>query len=58
MYVHAIRGYGYELCIDFDIFEAEYDQIERQILDPTSDLYIFNPEFVIIFYCTNKLLKK
>ncbi len=58
MYVQAIKGYGYELNLDFDIFEAEYDQIERQILDPTSDLYNFNPEFVIIFYCTNKLLKK
>jgi len=58
MYAQALKGYGYEVNIDFDIFEAEYDQIERQIFDPTSDLYVFKPEFVIIFYCTNKLLKK
>lgn len=58
MYVQAIKGYGYEVQIDFEIFEAEYDQIERQIYDPTSDLYQFNPEFVIIFYCSNKLLRK
>ena len=58
MYAQSIKGFGYELNVDFDIFEAEYDQIERQIFDPTSDLYEFKPEFVIIFYCTNKLLKK
>ena len=58
LYAQALKGYGYEVNIDFTVFEAEYDQIERQILDPTSDLYEFKPEFVIIFYCTNKLLKK
>ena len=58
MYAQAIKGYGYDTNINFDIFEAEYDQIERQIFDPTSDLYKFKPEYVIIFYCTNKLLKK
>lgn len=58
MYTQAIKGYGYEEKINFDIFEAEYDQIERQIYDPTSDLYQFNPEFVVVFYCSNKLLKK
>lgn len=58
MLSQAIKGFGYESKIDFDIFEAEYDQIERQIFDPTSDLYQYNPEFVIVFYCSNKLLKK
>jgi FkbH-like protein len=58
MYVQAIRGFGYEVGMNFEIFEAEYDQIERQIYDPTSDLYRFSPAFVIIFYCSNKLLKK
>ena len=58
MYVQAIKGYGYEEGIAFDIFEADYDQIELQAYDFNSDLYLFNPDYVIIFYCTNKLLKK
>ena len=58
MYALTIKGYGYEVTTNFEIFEAEYDQIERQIFDPTSDLYEFKPEFVIIFYCSSKLLKK
>ena len=58
LYVQAFRGYGYEEGINFDVFEADYDQIERQVYDPTSELYQFAPEFVVVFYCTNKLLKK
>lgn len=40
-----------------DVFEADYNQVERQILDPTSQLYEFNPEYVIIFQSTHKLLE-
>jgi FkbH-like protein len=58
IYVQALKGYGYEARNHFDIFEADYDQIERQAFDPTSELYEFSPDFIIIFYCTNKLLKK
>ncbi|MFZ4058426.1 MAG: HAD-IIIC family phosphatase [Ferruginibacter sp.] len=54
----SIKGYGYTVNINFNLFEADYDQIERQILDPTSELYAFKPEYVVIFYCSNKLLKK
>ncbi len=58
MYVQAIKGYGYETGINLDIFEADYDQIELLAFDPTSELYEFNPEYVIIFYCVNNLIKK
>ena len=58
MYVQALKGYGYEQGINFETFEADYDQIERQIFDPTSDYYDFKPDFTIIFYCVNKLIKK
>jgi FkbH-like protein len=58
MLAQAIRGYGYESGIHFDVFEADYDQIELQIFDTKSELYQFKPDYIIIFYCTNKLLKK
>jgi FkbH-like protein len=54
----AIQAYGYELGIKFDVWEADYDQVERQILDISSDLYKLNPEFVIIFQSSQKLVKK
>lgn len=50
----AIKGLAVTKGYDLDLFEAEYNQIERQLLDPTSDLYEFDPEFVIIFQSTHK----
>lgn len=54
--VRAIKGYGYNEKINFEIYEADYQQIERQIVDLNSNLYKFNPEYVIIFESTEKLM--
>ena len=51
----AIRGMGVERGYNIDLFEAEYNQVERQFLDPTSDLYQFNADFIVIFQSTHKL---
>lgn len=56
--VQAIEGYGYEMRIKFECFEADFDQIERQTLDTSSELYKFNPEYVCIFQSTQKGMKK
>jgi len=55
--VQAIKCYGYETGHNFDIYEADYAQIERQIFDSSSELYRFNPEFIIVFHSSQKLLK-
>jgi len=54
--VQAIKGYGYNEKINFEIYEADYQQIEKQIIDFNSDLYKFNPGYVIIFESTEKLI--
>ena len=54
----AIRGLGYDNQFDLQIWEADFNQVERQILDPTSELYEFVPEIVIIFQSSHKLLGK
>ena len=51
----AIRGMGVERGYNIDLFEAEYNQVERQLLDPTSDMYHFDADFIIIFQSTHKL---
>lgn len=51
----AIRGMGIERGYNIDLFEAEYNQVERQLLDPTSDLYQFDADFIVIFQSTHKL---
>lgn len=54
----AIRGYGYEYNYDLKIMEADYNQVERQVLSHNSELYNHSPEVVIIFKSTHKLLQK
>ncbi len=43
----ALLGYGYEVQINFEIYEADYSQIDLQIFDPSSELYEFKPDFIL-----------
>ena len=54
----AIRGTGYDHGFDLEIFEADFNQIERQVFDPSSELYEFKPEIIILFQSSHKLLAK
>jgi FkbH-like protein len=51
----AIKAQGYFGKIRFEIFEADFDQLDRQILDPGSELYQAQPEFVVIYACAEEL---
>ena len=51
----AIRGTGVERGYNIDLYEAEYNQIERELLDPTSEFYEFNADFIVLFQSTHKL---
>ncbi|MFZ1785047.1 MAG: HAD-IIIC family phosphatase [Ferruginibacter sp.] len=52
----ALRGTGYDYGFDLQIWEADFNQIERQVFDPTSELYDLQPDLVIIFHASHKLL--
>ena len=54
----ALRGEGFDRGYDVNLFEAEYNQVERQVLDPTSDLYEFGAGYTVVFQSTHKLLEK
>ena len=54
----AIRGEAMARGLSLDLFEAEYNQVERQVLDPTSELYGFEAEYTVVFQSAHKLLEK
>lgn len=54
----AIKGMGIERGYNIDLFEAEYNQVERQILDSTSELYGHNAKYTVVFQSTHKLMEK
>jgi FkbH-like protein len=56
--IQAIRGMGYDYRYDLQIWEADYNQIERQVMDSSSELYDFDPAIIIIFQSSHKLLGK
>ena len=54
----ALRGTGYDAGLDLQIWEADFGQIERQVFDTASELYTYQPDIVVIFQSTHKLLGK
>jgi len=54
----AIKGMGIERGYQVELFEAEYNQVERQFMDPTSDLYEFDADYIVVFQSTHKLGEK
>ena len=57
-FAKALRAYGYEEKISFEIFEADFDQMDRQILDPSSELYHSQPEYIALYLTAEKLWER
>ena len=53
----AIKGYGVEENICFQIFDADYNQIDAQLMDENSEFYQFCPQFALLYMCSEKLYR-
>lgn len=51
----AIKGYSVLNNYPIDVIDIDYNLIDAQILDDTSELYAVNPNFTLIFQCSEKL---
>ena len=51
----AIRGTGVLRGLNIQLFEAEYNQVERQFMDPSSELHEYDADFIILFQSSHKL---
>lgn len=51
----AIKGYGFEVGLNIDLYDADYNQITAQTIDENSELYRFQPQSVLLFMCAEKL---
>ncbi len=54
----AIRGAGVIRGYRFNMFEADYNQVEQQVLDPISNLHQYDAKYNIFFQSTHKLLEQ
>ena len=56
--VTAIQGYAYLENLNLKIIDTDYNLIDAQVFDDKSELYISDPEFVLIIMCCEKLARE
>lgn len=54
----SIRGEGILRGYNVELWEADYSQVEMQVMDAASELYQIGADYVIVFQSTHKLLEK
>lgn len=56
-FVQALKGYGIERGFNFEIYEGDYNQVDQQLLNPSSELYASSPHYIVLFHSAQKLLR-
>ncbi len=51
----SLKGFVRHLGHRFELYEAEFDQIELQVFDPESELHRFAPDTVIVYHAAEKI---
>lgn len=51
----AVQGALYAKGVTAHVFDADYDQILAQVIDPDSELYAFKPNAVLFCLCAERL---
>lgn len=54
----AIKGYAYEEGLAADVLDTDYNQIQAQVMDNNSRLYKFNPDYALIYMCSEHLYEE
>lgn len=50
-----LRGAARARGVELELWEADYDQLQAQILDEGSELYAYKPASILLFLCAEKL---
>ncbi len=54
----AIRAQGYEARLALNVLDADFDQMNRQILDGSSEMHEFSPEYVVLYPAVERLWER
>lgn len=54
----GIKGYLKSEGINANVFDADYNQIDSQLLDVNSETYEFNPDAILIYISTDKIYEE
>ncbi len=51
----VLRGYARYTDLNLDVFDADYNQLDAQIMDLNSEMYAFDAQAVLLYMCAEKL---
>ncbi len=54
----AVEGFGKLSGLNLSIYDADYNQIDAQLLDPKSEVYSYSPDYILLWLCTEKLYEE
>ena len=54
----ALTGESVRRGFPMQVYDADYDQMEAELLNPASELYAFQPDFILLFASAEKLKKR
>ncbi len=54
----AINGYAKLESVGIEVFDADYNQIDAQLLDAASETYEFKPDCILLYLSTDKLYEE
>lgn len=54
----AVEGLGKLSGINLSVYDADYNQIDEQLLDPSSEVYSYKPDEILLWISTEKLYEE
>lgn len=54
----AIGGYAHLCGMNLKVFDADYDQIDAQLLDPSSETYGYAPDYILLYLATDRIYEE
>lgn len=54
----AIQGYAKLSSINLNVYDADYNQIDAQLLDPSSEVFEFKPDNILLWLSTDKIYEE
>lgn len=54
----AVEGFGKLSGLNLSVYDADYNQIDEQLLDPSSEVYSYRPDDILLWISTEKLYEE
>lgn len=54
----SVGGYAHIEGMNLKVFDTDYDQIDAQLLDPSSEVYAFRPDYILLYLAADRLYEE